>query len=357
MTLTLDIKGFFDAWEDWGEYTQDYWVDRTLAQGYAEASDEGGDVIRDNLEGSSPILNAVAGGGMGVIKLLGSIPMGIADWGMAVASSVKDGPAKTAYTLVSTPVTGMLNGAEYICDSVDAWFQGSLNQQGTFAMAKEITEVVGTAALMLFGSYKVVEGGSNFLNGLGAIEIAPQTAAACATACAPVAVAISGGSNIAEGIAMMASLDEKPSANKIVGGMIRTQSVMQGLTRRVLAQRLGVSEIRLARIIEGVSSGQRLFPKLEEIFGLERGYFGKLIADIPEKGWGLLLSPLESLVIAYRSLHELVATIGGDDAWSIIRRVNSVKRILSGQGYRFLVTCKDGAVYEITPSLKITEIK
>jgi hypothetical protein len=281
--------------------------------------------------------------------------MGIADWGIAVASSVKDGPAKTAYTLISTPVTGMFNGAEYIYNSVDAWFDGSLNQQGTFAASKEITEVIGTTALILFGSYKVIAGGSNFLNGLGTIETAPQTATACATACAPVAAAVSGGSDIAGGIVMMASVDEKPSTNEIVGNMIMTQSVMQGLARHKLAKRLGVSQFRLAQIITGVSSRRKFFPKLEKIFGLEKGYFEKLIADTTKGG---IFTQLDSLLIAYRSLRDLVNVIGHDDAWSIFRKVNSVKRIRTEQGgYRFLVTCNDRSVYEITPSLKITKVE
>lgn len=222
MTITAKISSFLDDQRKLIRdfYRLDYWDSHTLIEGLAEAAEEATWFVHEKTKESHRFVQASAGAGLGVAKLLGALPIGLLDWGMQVVDEVPKGPGQTIYKLFEVPIKGFYHGGLYVFETAKQWGAGSLNNQDSYAIANEVTATLGTAALLLFGVKKGLDGGSKFLSGVkaAATDLAftlSSNGEAVATAMAGVAeAALTGGSDLLGGVVMMSAGQVQGSTKK-----------------------------------------------------------------------------------------------------------------------------------------------
>lgn len=298
MSIVTSISSFFGDQRNLIRdfYHLDYWNNHTLMEGFAEAAEGATWFVHEKTKESHRLVQASAGAGLGVAKLLGSLPIGLLDWGMQVVDEVPKGPGQTIYKFLEVPVKGFYHGGVYVFETAKQWSAGSLTTKDSYAIADEITGTLGMAALLLFGVKKGVDGGNKFLLGLktATADLAvAQVLGGMATATATAGVTLAGGSDLLAAIVMM-STGEVKGSTKEAGGLRGTQSGDEhspahvgekiarlrnekGLTQQQLADEIsGLSRAYLGLIEIGRNSGQKYFRSLEKFFRLPEGYLNEI---------------------------------------------------------------------------------
>lgn len=197
-TINSRPQGYFDYLFDF--YHLDFWKDKSLAQGYQIALDEFADVALDCFQEKSNWIKASAGAGLGLASLFGTIPLAINDWAVKVAKEIPRGPGWTLYRFLEVPIGGIFQSGAHVYLSASQWLHGSLNDQDSFAIAKEITGVLGTAAFLVFGARFIGKGGGKIVKGFTS-DLPSLQANGLATATAGIdgALIMQGGGNILAG--------------------------------------------------------------------------------------------------------------------------------------------------------------
>ncbi len=208
MSVLNKISGFLEDQRNLIRdfYHLDYWDNHTLMEGFAEAADGATELLHDKLQDSHRFVQASAGAGLSVAKLLGALPIGLIDWTAQVTHEIPKGPGQTIYKVFEVPVKGFYHGGVFVFETAKQWSAGSLNSKDSYAIANEVTGTLGMAALLLFGAKKGVDGGGKFLSGLkaAATDLAvAQVQNGMATAAVASSITLAGGSDLMAGAVMM----------------------------------------------------------------------------------------------------------------------------------------------------------
>jgi hypothetical protein len=162
--ITNEVEDFYDG-------MREYWSTRTLMQGYGEAAKDITELVEDATRHSNPLVQACAGSGLAIAKMLGAIPIGIDHWVIETArSTVHKGYAAGFKTLIGTPIEGFVDGGKFVINQVKNWSQGNISSS-TMGVADEVATTLGTAGLMFLGIKGVQSGGTGLVNGIKNIEI------------------------------------------------------------------------------------------------------------------------------------------------------------------------------------------
>ena len=162
--MTNDITDFYDG-------MREYWSTRNLMQGYGEAARDITELIEDATRHSNPLVQACAGSGLAVAKMVGAIPIGIDHWVIETAkSTVHHGIGAGFKTLVVTPIEGFVDGGKFVVNQAIKWSHGEISSS-TMGVADEVATTLGTAGLMFLGIKGVQSGGTGLVNGLKNMEI------------------------------------------------------------------------------------------------------------------------------------------------------------------------------------------
>lgn len=192
----------------------DYWNKHSLSEGFNEAFDVASEYISSELADKNPVLKGAAGGLMAAAKLFGSIPIGLAQWELDIIRSIPKGLPHLVYNIAGKPVEGFFYGGLFVCSRVDGWIHGSLASGSAYDAAFNITETLGTAALLLMGARGMAKGGSGMYKSFKRIPsgfIPLNTPAFAAAAAQSTAIAVdlakfgSSANQFASGIMLMAA--------------------------------------------------------------------------------------------------------------------------------------------------------
>lgn len=200
-------------------YHLDYWDNHTLSEGFSEAMDGASEMVEKSWSGKSSFVQASAGAGMGLARLVGGIPICLNEWGIQVVKEIPKGPGATLYKFVEIPVSGVVHGIGYVGSSFSHWSHGSLNNQGSFSIAQEVTAVLGTAVLLTHGAKNISNGGGKFINSIksAAQEMSVMSMGngmAVATVGVQGALTLAGGTDIFSGIVWMSGTGESGGGTK-----------------------------------------------------------------------------------------------------------------------------------------------
>lgn len=188
-------------------YGLDYWDDRSLIEGYVEASRELTSLFDDKFQHSNGVVRAAAGAGFGVVRLLGAIPVSLNQWGLEVIDAIPEGLGETVYTLVAVPASGIVNAIDHVENTMVAWANGSLNEVDPFYIANEVTGILGTAGIMVFGAKGFIEGGMKAVDCAlgGELSISALGETATASVAVDGAAVASGLGTMGRGLILMSS--------------------------------------------------------------------------------------------------------------------------------------------------------
>lgn len=157
------------------EFARDYWRQRSLAQGYAEAMRETTQIAHDYFRHRDAWVQGVAGASLGVAQLLGGLPIGFNQWAIDVARATANrGIGAGLVELVRHPVLGMWEGARSVVQALDRWGSGSLLESDSFQIAQEVTMVLGTGALLAMGARDLGRGGRNIFRQASRVKFTPR---------------------------------------------------------------------------------------------------------------------------------------------------------------------------------------
>lgn len=220
MGIVDNISSFVgDQWDQVRDfYGLEYWDDHTLSEGFSEAMHEVSAIVRDASRGRSEFVQASAGASVGLAGLIAGIPIALNEWGIQVTKEIPRGPAAILCRFVEVPASGIIHGIGYVGDAFVGWSRGSLNDRDSFAIAEEVTGVLGAAGLLAYGAKNIANGGGKFMDGLkSAFQGMPIRSPGYGTAVAAVgvqgALQLAGGTNALNGIALMSGTGESGDGN------------------------------------------------------------------------------------------------------------------------------------------------
>lgn len=266
---------------DYGHYLLGFWKEHTLSEGLDEFSD----AVEDSLVGESNWLKASAGAAIGLAGLFGNIPLDIRDWVLQTTKEIPKGPGQTLYRFLEVPIQGMFHSAAYISSSFQQWSKGSLANENSLAIAKEVTTVLGAVVFLASGARSAAKGGGKFVGGLTSIEINfPQRAMATASVGINTGLLLQGGSEIMGGLVLLSSANKVEDTTPVrkrfyhtrLGETVRTYRTKRGLTQKQLAQETGMVPSTLGNLERGRTSAGKQLGKLEKVLKLEEGILRKI---------------------------------------------------------------------------------
>ncbi len=97
-------------------------------------------------------------------QLLFGIPVGMREMARVTIEASPRGWPHTIVALGSFVIHGMLEGVGSIASSVSNWGSGSLNNESSFQIARQVTLTTGAVGMMLMGAKNMARGGGNFFN-------------------------------------------------------------------------------------------------------------------------------------------------------------------------------------------------
>ena len=142
----------WEAWEDsaydFAYTTVMYWRGYdTYGEGFSQFARENTAYVKAALNDSSAsnFTKLSVGAGVAAANFAGSVPLGLTDWGVAVAGEIPNGPEVTVYRFFEVPVTALIGAVEYVGTKAGDWWDGSLSGQDAYTVANEVTTVLLTA--------------------------------------------------------------------------------------------------------------------------------------------------------------------------------------------------------------------
>ncbi|GEM_PF-1507433 len=140
-------------------------------------------------------LGGVAGSVLSAGQLLFGIPVGMREMARVTIEASPQGWQHTIGALGSFVIHGMLQGVGFITSSVSNWGNGSLNNESSFQISRQVTLTAGAAGMMLMGARNMARGGGNFFNAarislqnVGEMSFSPATGAAAVSSIAALPV-------------------------------------------------------------------------------------------------------------------------------------------------------------------------
>lgn len=93
---------------------EDYWAKHGLEEGVNIGLEEATEWVEEKVATSNQFVQATAGAGMGVSKLVSGIPVGLYSWGKQVVEEAPNGAGAALYKFVEVPLVGLGHGAQYV---------------------------------------------------------------------------------------------------------------------------------------------------------------------------------------------------------------------------------------------------
>jgi len=136
-------------------------------------------------------LGGVAGSVLSAGQLLWGVPVGMKDMARVAIQASPQGWQHTIGAVGSFVIHGMVQGVGSIANTVSNWGNGSLNNQSSFQVARQVTLTTGAAGMMLMGARNMARGGGNFLtmaqnvaSNAGEMSLSPASATAAVSSMA-----------------------------------------------------------------------------------------------------------------------------------------------------------------------------
>ncbi len=142
--------------------TREYFRDHTLNDAF--------DLLANNSDRYLQALHApnclqgLAGSTLSAGQLLWGIPVGLRDMGRVAIEASPRGWQYTVASVGSFMIHEIVQGAGMLMGSVSSWTHGSLNDQNSFRVAREVTLTAGAGGMLLMGARNITRGGGNFFN-------------------------------------------------------------------------------------------------------------------------------------------------------------------------------------------------
>lgn len=160
---------------DQAKLIDDYWSKHTLEEGTLASLTAATEFVQESVQGMHPLIQATAGTGMGVVNLLGGIPLGLYSWGKQVAQELSKGLVMTLKKFYEVPANGFIIGAQYVYAQslkgaavTKQIYHGGVYQVNPWEIAYGVTMTLGTAVILVLGAKTLVRG-------VGAIKAAKVT--------------------------------------------------------------------------------------------------------------------------------------------------------------------------------------
>ncbi|MBI2974224.1 MAG: hypothetical protein HYY43_01360, partial [Deltaproteobacteria bacterium] len=131
---------------------------KSLAVGFALAASDSAEFVKEAAQGCHSFWQASAGASMALAKLFGTIPFATGDFAAKVLEAGQYGPKATAAKAIELAADGLITGGLFVAENIGTWFSGELAGKNIYDATYEITETLGTAALLVLGMKSMVGG-------------------------------------------------------------------------------------------------------------------------------------------------------------------------------------------------------